>query len=64
MKCPGGAWRIHEHSLEGGYFAGYEGLVKCPREYRRAEVFSFVHLAISTGKIKKEKEIVFQLSRL
>lgn len=58
MKCPGGASRVHEHSLLGGYLAGKVGLVMYPREKREAIVFSLVHLAISTKEIKTRKKCV------
>ena len=55
MKCSGGASRVQEHSLSGGYLAGKVGLVIYPREKRGAIVFPLVHLAISTKEIKQEK---------
>ena len=59
MKCPGGAWRVHEQSLEVGYLAGYVGVVKCPRENRIADFLSLVHLAISSEKISRGKACSF-----
>ena len=50
MKWPAGAWRVHEHSLFGGYFPGNVGEVRYPRVKSGGIVFPWVHLAISTRR--------------